>query len=75
MNKPVNPWLAAIAVLLVLGVATFLYLRPEPRTEGPPGMPPDVAAEFGRRMQQRPPGNTGKPARGPREEAPAPAAR
>jgi hypothetical protein len=54
MNKPVNPWIAAVVILLALGAALFLYLRPERRADGPApsGMPPEAAAEMSRRMQE-----------------------
>lgn len=53
MKEKVNPGVAAVVIgLLVLIVGFFVYRGTSTPTinEKPPGMPPDVAAEFQKRM-------------------------
>jgi hypothetical protein len=54
VNRSVSPWVVAGVVLLALSAAAFFYLRPEarPARPAPAGMPPEAAAEMGRRMQE-----------------------
>lgn len=57
MKQKVSPLVAAAALVIILGIAVFAYLRSERRAPvaadpGATGMPPQVSAEIQRRMQE-----------------------
>jgi hypothetical protein len=68
MKQQISPILAAIIIVVVLGIAVFAYIRfgggaGSKEGEKPPGMPADVAAEFQKRMGgvTGPPPSSGPP--------------
>jgi hypothetical protein len=56
MKQQVSPIVAVVIIVIVIAVAVFAYMKaggggPGSKAgEKPPGMPPNVAAEFQRRM-------------------------
>ena len=57
MKKEVSPLVTIAAVVVILGIGVFAYLRSERRppvatAPGSPGMPPQVSEEIQRRMQE-----------------------